>query len=536
MKVRVRMYRQGLGDCFLLSFVEEDAAAEPAGAFERHVLIDCGTLGATSTGVTMAEVARNIHDTTHGHLDLLIATHEHKDHVSGFLTEQDVFETIVVDRVWQAWTEDAADPLAQDLKKYKDDLITAARLAAAALEGNDLPAPDDRRATAEIGVGIRGVLAFEDDVALGADFAKTVHEAMTYVTRKPSLGPAAFLRPGSVPIEPDWLPGVRFYVLGPPRDKKAIGDGGDHGASELYGLTARAVGLTASLRFAATDQPFDAYCAGLGVDDRKALASQLPFDRRHRLEPGGREGEAPCEVAYYDQADAWRRIDFDWLTGAADLALQLDDRTNNTSLALAIEIVADDRVLLFPADAQLGNWLSWHAAVDDQGDPPHDDDGNPVLDAFGNPPPREWHVTDAAGATKTFPTADLLRRTVFYKVGHHASHNATLQALGLELMPGSGLRGPDEPPPDRALVAMIPVDRAVALKRKPPWQMPARTLYRRLIEKANGVVLRSDLGWVARDDADFSGLFDDAEWTKIEAAQQAAPIRVERLFIDFDLP
>ena len=34
--------------------------------------------------------------------------------------------------------------------------------------------------------------------------------------------------------------------------------------------------------------------------------------------------------------------------------------TNNTSLVLAIERIADGKVLLFPADAQEGNWLSWH--------------------------------------------------------------------------------------------------------------------------------------------------------------------------------
>jgi len=40
------MYRQGLGDCFLLTF--------DVGGDEAHMLIDCGTLGALTTGVTMA--------------------------------------------------------------------------------------------------------------------------------------------------------------------------------------------------------------------------------------------------------------------------------------------------------------------------------------------------------------------------------------------------------------------------------------------------------------------------------------------------
>ena len=52
-------------------------------------------------------------------------------------------------------------------------------------------------------------------------------------------------------------------------------------------------------------------------------------------------------------------MDTDWLNGASGLAIQLDKFTNNTSLVLAIERIADGKVLLFPGDAQEGNWLSW---------------------------------------------------------------------------------------------------------------------------------------------------------------------------------
>jgi len=44
---------------------------------------------------------------------------------------------------------------------------------------------------------------------------------------------------------------------------------------------------------------------------------------------------------------------------------------------------------------------------------------------------------------------DLLARTVFYKVGHHGSHNATLRQQGLEQM-------------KRLKTAVIPVDEVVA--------------------------------------------------------------------------
>ncbi len=107
-----------------------------------------------------------------------------------------------------------------------------------------------------------------------------------------------------------------------------------------------------------------------------------------------------CYAHYHE--DAWRRIDHDWLGVSADLAIQLDKRTNNSSLVLAFEFVDTKRVLLFVGDAQVGNWLSWKDL--------------------------RWTMDGTVSAH------DLLARTVFYKVGHHGSHNATLKQNGLELM------------------------------------------------------------------------------------------------------
>jgi hypothetical protein len=104
-------------------------------------------------------------------------------------------------------------------------------------------------------------------------------------------------------------------------------------------------------------------------------------------------------------------------------------------------------VLLFAADAQIGNWLSWADLKWD--DPKINTDG-------------------------------LLARTVFYKVGHHASHNATLVA-GLERM-----TSPD-------LVAFIPVNkRDPNITKKNGWKMPATNLFKRLTEKTQHRVLQMD--------------------------------------------
>jgi beta-lactamase superfamily II metal-dependent hydrolase len=97
--------------------------------------------------------------------------------------------------------------------------------------------------------------------------------------------------------------------------------------------------------------------------------------------------EAMAAAASRAEPNAWQRIDHDWLLSVAQLGLQLDSATKNTSLVLAFELGDHGPVLLFAADAQIGSWKSWLTLTE-------------------------------------FNVADLLRRTVYYKVGHHGSHNA----------------------------------------------------------------------------------------------------------------
>ena len=108
----------------------------------------------------------------------------------------------------------------------------------------------------------------------------------------------------------------------------------------------------------------------------------------------------------------------------------MDEFTNNSSLVLAIELCATGKVLLFAADAQTGNWTSWSSVTWER--------GGTTLDG-------------------------LLERTVLYKVGHHASHNATL-VDAFEKMT------------DPALVALVPVDKKDPnITKEGGWKMPARS-------------------------------------------------------------
>src|SRR5436190_7395019 len=83
--VKVRMYRQGLGDCFLLSF------PRPGRPF--HLLIDCGVIQSTTKGNNiMKRVAADIRKVSRGELDVVVISHRHWLSISGFLQAQKTFE------------------------------------------------------------------------------------------------------------------------------------------------------------------------------------------------------------------------------------------------------------------------------------------------------------------------------------------------------------------------------------------------------------------------------------------------------------
>ena len=118
------MYRQGLGDCFLISLPRNDGGSRPF-----YVMIDCGVvLGTPDPGTIMKQVMDNIVEVTGGQIDILVATHEHWDHLSGFVQAAESFDKLKVGQVWLAWTEDEKDELTQKIRKEKDQALTALRM------------------------------------------------------------------------------------------------------------------------------------------------------------------------------------------------------------------------------------------------------------------------------------------------------------------------------------------------------------------------------------------------------------------------
>ncbi len=445
-EIRVRMYRHGLGDCFVVSLIQP-----PRDPF--HIMIDCGViLGTPGAKDRLAAVLDDIVKLTGGKVDVLVVTHEHYDHVSGFVLCDEKFAAagkpeagkLSVDKVWFAWTEKPDDALAGQLRdqrqKRKEALSGLVNrlhgMGAAAQEG----ASDIVQALRFFGVDATGTDSGGADGRAAAGGA--TQQAMAFA--KLLSADVTFWEPGQS-WNSDSAPGIKVYMLGPPRDTTALHK--TDSTAEVYHLDAGF--LEAAVNLAGDTggdggRPYTPFGKGYGKPLSDIVAGKPggpvgQFINEHYLGPGSASPETDV---------SWRRIDDAWLGSAEQLALALDSATNNTSLALAIELTGSGKVLLFPADAQVGNWLSWQAL--------------------------QWKDGD-----RTVTTADLLARTRFYKVGHHGSHNATLKMKGLELMPASGL------------VAFIPVDEAMA-KVKRWMEMPLPHLLDALHEHCGDAVIRID--------------------------------------------
>lgn len=447
--ISVRMYNNILGDCFLIRI--------PAGNREVRILIDCGALqGMPGAADIIGEIADDIAHTTDSHLDVLAVTHEHWDHLSGFSQAQEVFSKFTIDELWLAWTEDDKDADAAKIRARRRKtlglLLTLDKHFGAAAAPEEDPDVDQIAPTiAPQRDDVRELLAFTGEAPFGAAAAPKMTTGEILSLLKKLATKVRYFTPGADPISlPSNVP-VQAYVLGPPKDDKLLLRSNPRkGEVYLRGETDElGAYLAAAIQLDKQRDRFDA-------DEQRAFEMAMPFDSHHfyalsQTEPSeGADGSG-----YFLERDAWRRIDRDWLGAAEQLALKLDSDTNNTSLVLAFAVGtgAGRRVLLFPGDAQVGNWESWQQYV--------------------------WPSGAKRDDPATMDISKLLEATVFYKVGHHASHNATLRAAGLELM-----TNPD-------LVAMIPVQEEFARKTK-HWNMPFPSLLARLLEKTKGRVFRAD--------------------------------------------
>ncbi len=461
--VKIRMYRHGFGDCFLVRFFKDDKLS-------FKMLIDCGLKHNDSMpNLSIADVVNDIKKEVSikkgtkmiPQLDALVVSHEHWDHVSAFKPEKKLFDDFDIDNIWMAWTENPKDKIAQQINANLKRNVTALGVASKKLAKStatkkrtgfynhsfmgsqmlgvrekfdtalssllDFYGPFTATSTTPSGIKIKD----------NYDISTETQKAFDHIKTKLAKGKSAikYFNPGTLMEKMELLPGVRIYVMGPPKDERLNKDAPSSGAAkEVYlGLNNASMAgfVKGVLKSAGADQGFD---------------DGSPFTNVEMITTEEAKNYAYYKNTYFSKEETWRTIEEDWLDMAGSLALQMDNDTNNTSLVLAIELIDSGKILLFPADAQVGNWLSWHDHT--------------------------WKVKNGS-STKEVTATDILDKTVFYKAGHHASHNATLKELGLELMK------------DERLVVFIPE------KEEQYNGIPYPELIDRLNEQAKGRVLFS---------------------------------------------
>lgn len=479
-RITIRMYRLGLGDCFLLGFHRADGTT-------RWALIDCGAVEREGAAERIRAVAEDIAEATkdgenpHGHLHLVVASNMHCDHVSGFVHAADIFGRMTIEEVWLPASEDTGDERARRgaaaRRQRLKDLYSLGR--------------DPQSSSGETGRALSSVLQLlggDADPSACEEGTGIVGDAALDFLREKSGARVRYLdtRTAPQPLSAE-VPDVRVYVLGPtpPRDVWQGRAGAESGALSLDDS------FLAAAQMSAKPNSWN-----------EKLERSHPFAPNHRVtftteakEGGASQTFKPPAQAefyqkfYFDAEKDWRRIDNDWMTAGSRLALALNRQVNNAGLALAFDLVGSGKVLVFPGDAQAGAWKSWGSLA--------------------------WTLRE--GVYEQQVTArDLLRRAVVYKVSHRCSETGTPLEEGLERME------------HRDLVALLPLDPSMA--RSHGWGLPYTPLLARLREKTKGRVILSGSRRPAEAGGPKPEAATEAEWKAFQTS-----VREESLYSEYTL-
>ena len=237
--IRVRMYRVGFGDFFLLTVPGKNGPA--------HILIDCGVHAANIGSID--DCVKDMMKETGSHLALVILTHYHADHMSGFASNSDDFAQFDVGAVWITNRLDPNDGGASKLMAQLTSVATQLRMQ---LGVRDDPAGVEAQHKVENALGVS-----EDGG--GASNAKALQLLQSGFKNKP---PVYYYQGGDTPTLPDELEGMLTAELLGPSPKDSDGE------------------------FAASDNKTEQYLAALG-DNGVPDSEQSPA-LRHKEVAGDR--------------------------------------------------------------------------------------------------------------------------------------------------------------------------------------------------------------------------------------------------------
>jgi hypothetical protein len=317
-------YQVGFGDCILLRFTYEDQS-------RRHLLFDFGTTGLPehAESTQMLQIAQDIRDKVRdgdpaARLDVLVATHRHADHISGFATKNgqgsgDIIKALDPRVIVQPWTEapeapvDWLGPAGQD----RHQAFAGRRTSLAAMQtvaGHAAAYANQNRA--RLPKAIADQMAF-----IGQDNLSNLSAIQNLQSMS---GRHEYVFHGCDPKLADVVPGIEAHVLGPPT-----------------------LGQTEAIRKQRSSDPDEFWQLA-----PKRVADATGGGGTGRLFPDA--PSIPATRLFLEQRWLARRVD----EANADLMLglvrALDDQMNNTSVILLLR--AGDKTLLFPGDAQIENW------------------------------------------------------------------------------------------------------------------------------------------------------------------------------------
>lgn len=302
--IRIRSYNVGFGDCFLVTFPDNNVT--------RNMLIDFGNAPGQENTAYPA-IVKNIYDETGGHLDVVVMTHEHLDHMEGFYSQKKTFDRFRVDYVWMSL------PSRPDYyKKY--------------------PKAEPLKRIREL-AGEFYQRAICDNLALAPSFATLLRNNLSNVDRIEYVRGLAgdekrvlYLRRGSSVRQKPFSTNVKIKILAPERDVSVYYGGRGH-----YQLSALAHRL-----------------AAVGPQARPAANDAWQFAKV------AREQDKPPNLSDRD----WRLLRASIQSGAVESIRAIDKAANNTSLAFTLEVAG--KRLLFPGDAELESWdrMQEHCTAD----------------------------------------------------------------------------------------------------------------------------------------------------------------------------
>ena len=301
--ITIRMYNVGFGDCFLVRLPTADGT--------RTMLIDCGQhIGgiANPMNSVLEDLIASVTTNGTAHIDVVVATHRHFDHISGFDSKK--WRTVSVGEVWMPWTEKRGDPAADALRHAQHRLATALRA---------------RFASHDTRIGWLALNSFGN---AGAE--QTLLKGFVGVEERRYLPAKARAdRTFTTPM----LPGVTVNALGPSHDPDVIAD------------------MTPP-----KEQVFNAGAAEPAAATDDDVRRDPLFAPRMTLSPDAYAAAHPHLAEHADEKRV-RTLAEEDLQGAAE---GLEDAINGTSLMLILEL--GDHVLLFAGDAE---WPTWSEALAD---------------------------------------------------------------------------------------------------------------------------------------------------------------------------